>query len=967
MRKILSTLFVLILLSPAVIGLLGLNLNIKVERIGIKPPRFDVRALFNKDYYRSFDQYVNDNFSLRSPLIFAKRWSDYHVFGVTDIADVHVGSRGWLYSRESIEDYLKAACDDSAAIEQLVLTLHAMEQMIEASGRRFIFTIAPNKSTIYPEFLGFVPPGQNCGRSHYDLFLETLERHPLQHFVRLDSQLQNAKQSRALLYGPTSAYWNDLGAGIAANAIHSEIVQAPGPYPVFADLHRQPIEQNDLARRMMGFRTEVEDAAVVQARSTGSSDRPNAIVYGDGYIKNLIPHLARMFDRFQVLRADSIPSQQHGEDWQAADVILIERAESELAGMRLDIDKIFRTFEAQAAIPLRCPIDLRAFVPQANVSLKIRKGGLEIKSVGDLSRVALTSIAGSDEHVFRVLKLTVEAPQGDIMTVEFMTDPPIGARKALKPGISSLYLPLPFQPSVSLNIQPGDKAGVLMLHSTEILTLSDRPDAAEKNPHEKNTAAAAEAKTPTAESETEIGNSDTRTGQQKDRPQASTSLSAPMATSSAIVLTDFEDGRIFQRQGNSANIIISGTYSGPIQAVEARVVQSGTLTEIVPWSVIDASPRNGIFVGRLAGVPQGGWYNIQIRSHGDHTVFDNGKHRWGVGMLIACLGQSNMREWFYTGNDLNAHSLLRKFSRSGWTRLDRQGNAAIAFGNRIIEHLKIPVGLLDFAVNGSGLRKEADWGTGYWADTAPGSIYNRFVTGVSAAGGAAEFVIWIHGEADAARGTVTEDEYAVSLKHFIEHQVRFDIANGSRQEHLPFLVVMMIKRPGGKDEPHQAIRNAQKRVVETVADCYLAATTLDLKNHGRQHLRPKAYISMGNRVAQTVLYVLGIEGYHRGPQVTQAKLIDDHTVEIKIKHNGGDDFKPASGISGWEVIANNERVPVKTVYRRDALTIRIALERPLSGSATLRYLYGAMPDVSHPVIDNSPLSLPLEEFHSNIN
>jgi hypothetical protein len=976
MKKILSTLFVLILLSPAVIGLSGLDFDIKLERIGIKPPRFDARALFDNDYYRSFDQYVNDSFSLRSPLIFAKRWLDYHVFGATDIADVHVGHRGWLYSRESIEDYLKAACDDSAAIEHLVLTLHAMERMIEASGRRFIFTIAPNKSTIYPEFLGFVPPAKTCDRSRYDLLLETLERHPLKHFVRLDRRLQKAKQNQALLYGPASAYWNASGAGIAADAIHTEIVQAADSYPAFADLHHNPIEQNDLARRMMGFRTEIEDAAVVQVRSSGTFDQPNAIIYGDGYLKNLIPYLARMFDRFQVIRSNSIPSQQHAEDWQAADVILLERAESTLAGLRLDIDKIFRTFETETAIPLRYPIDLRAFVPQANVSLNSRKLGLEIKSIGDSSSVALMSIAGSDEHVFRVLKLTVEAPHGDIMTVDFMTDPPIVARKALKPGVSALYLPLPFQSSLSLNIHPGNKAGVLMLQSTEILTFPDRPAAAEqrypdevsaKRQHGEGAAAATVAETAPAESENEIGNSEAAAGQQKSGPQASASLPAPMTTSSSIGLTDFENGRIFQRQGNSANIVISGTYSGQIEAVEARVVQSGTLAEIVPWTVIDVSPQNGIFVGRLGGVPQGGWYNIQVRSRGDHTVFDNGKHKWGVGMLIACLGQSNMREWFYTGNNLNGHSLLRKFSRRGWTRLGKQGNAAIAFGNRIIEQLKIPVGLLDFAVNGAGLRKEADWGTGYWADTAPGSIYNRFLTAVSAVGGAVEFVVWIHGEADAARGTVTEDEYAVSLTQFIEHQVRFDIANGSRHEYLPFLVVMMIKRPGGKDGPHQAIRNAQKRVVDSVADCYLAATTLDLKNHGRQHLRPKAYISMGNRVAQTVLYVLGIEGYHRGPQVTHAKQIDDQTIEIKIKHSGGDDFRPASGISGWEVIANDERVPLKTVYRHDAQTIRIALERPLAGKATIRYLYGAMPDVSHPVMDNSPLSLPLEEFHSNIN
>jgi hypothetical protein len=336
-------------------------------------------------------------------------------------------------------------------------------------------------------------------------------------------------------------------------------------------------------------------------------------------------------------------------------------------------------------------------------------------------------------------------------------------------------------------------------------------------------------------------------------------------------------------------------------------------------------------------------------------------------VLIACIGQSNMKEWFYTGADLTAHSLLRKFSESGWSKIGKKGNAAIAFGNRLIDRLGIPVGLLDHSINGSGLRKEADWGTGYWEDTKPGSIYRRFIAGISEAGGAVEYVIWIQGEADAARGTVTADEYAASLEHFITHQVRADILNGSDRPYLPFLVVMMIKRPGGKDEPHQAIRNAQKQVVTKIAECYLAATTLDLKNHGRQHLAPSAYTILGTRVAQTVLHILGKETYHRGPQVIKVEQIDSRTLEIKIKHHGGSDFKPSSGISGWQVRAGGSSVSIVEARRYNPQTIRIELEHPLTEKAQIRYLYGANPDASDAVLDNSPLSLPLEEYQSEIN
>ena len=162
MKKAFSILFVLILLSPAAVWLIQPNFGIEVQRIGLKPPRLDGRALFNDTYYRSFDQYFNDSFSLRSLLIFAKRWLDYRLFHMTDAKEVHVGTDGWLYSRLSIDDYRKEACSEKQNIEQLVLALHATERLVAATGRRFYFIVAPNKSTIYPEYVGSLPQSPSC-------------------------------------------------------------------------------------------------------------------------------------------------------------------------------------------------------------------------------------------------------------------------------------------------------------------------------------------------------------------------------------------------------------------------------------------------------------------------------------------------------------------------------------------------------------------------------------------------------------------------------------------------------------------------------------------------------------------------------------------------------------------------------------------------------------------------------------
>jgi hypothetical protein len=121
MRKIFSLIFVFLLLAPAAVWLIDLDFGLQLDRIGLKPPRFDGRVLFNNAYYRSFDQYFNDNFSLRSPLILTKRWLDYRIFHMTDVKGVHVGTNGWLYSRQSIDDYRKEACDRMQNIERLVL------------------------------------------------------------------------------------------------------------------------------------------------------------------------------------------------------------------------------------------------------------------------------------------------------------------------------------------------------------------------------------------------------------------------------------------------------------------------------------------------------------------------------------------------------------------------------------------------------------------------------------------------------------------------------------------------------------------------------------------------------------------------------------------------------------------------------------------------------------------------------
>ncbi len=999
--------------------MVDLNFEIEVDRIGLEPPKFQALALLDNRYYRAFDQYFNDNFTLRGPLTFTKNWLDYHVFHSTDSSKVHVGANGWLYDRKSIQVYRKEACYQQAFAHKLALGFHAVEKIVEASGRRLIVTIAPDKSTIYPEFVGFVPKGDTCDSSLYDLFLENVNAHPLESFARCDRLLREWKKRGALLYEKTDAHWNSLGATVVSQAIVRKVYDQKWPYiSDFSSLDTGA--SGDLMVELMGLAAGTEEVSFKHFEGSDRSVPLSAVIYGDSSTLSLAPYMSKIFREVDVIKSDSIPSKQHGEKLSSYDVIVFSVAESRLRTTNLQLDKIFSDLCGEKLTDNRPWVDLQTVAPILQVSAHPRADGLEIKSLGGESVFDLESVPASDDETFRILMLSIESSRPDVMTIE-CAGQPYTMRRSLKQGLTDVYLPLPFgHQSLCLRINPGSHPGLFMLRSARIFGFPRHSDVTlPTQPEQSVTMMEASHGLRHVTSGEDLESSEPfvdwpappqEDGVKKcidekavprirrqiirkpilDRRNTSETLvshdlpplpaeAKPMRDSAShepaptdpkkspeeipsINVTEYEEGRILQRRGTSADVLVSGTYIGVPVAVEARVVKNDTSEQVVPWIVVDTSPENGIFMGMLDGVPQGGWYDFQVRFVNDHNVIDHGMHKWGVGILIACIGQSNMKEWFHTGTDLEAHPLLFRYANKKWLGLGKKGNGAIAFGNRLINRLGLPVGLIDYSVNGSGLRKEADWRMGYWEDLAENSIYNRFLAGVSAAGGFLEFVIWMQGEADAARGTVSEVEYSTSLERFVTKQVRADIGNGSSRKNLPFLIVMMIKRPGGEDGPNQAIRNAQNNVAQNVADCYLAATTLDLKNQGTQHLTHRAYTNLGFRVAQTVLFLLGKEEYYRGPSVVGVTQIDTKNIDVAIRHRGGTDFTPASGISGWEVVTEDLPAFVSEVNRHDAQTIRITLKDPITGPAHVRYLHGAMPDTANPVRDNSPLSLPLEEY-----
>jgi hypothetical protein len=453
-----------------------------------------------------------------------------------------------------------------------------------------------------------------------------------------------------------------------------------------------------------------------------------------------------------------------------------------------------------------------------------------------------------------------------------------------------------------------------------------------------------------------------------------TALTIP--STDTITLTDLTNRRVYQRSGTSKTITVTGSYtyaSTPPTYIQARVVQDGTSTEVQTWTTLgSATIAGGNFSGTLS-VPQGGWYNIQVRFNNSATV-SNGTNKFGVGILVLCVGQSNMDNWFTTGT-VTSNALAVKHSGAGypstqgtWAAATSTGAGYNTFANALITAYSVPVGMLKYTAGGTQISQWDGSGDAYPRDA---------ITAATQCGGAIEYILWSQGEADASAGT-SQATYETGLTNCIAN-FRAQISNGSGETNLPFLLTILGRGTAGSlgsDAQVEAIRAAQRAVAGAVADVYIACTALDLPiadeggSNWAVHYTAAGYTTMAQRYVQTVKYLLGDETYYRGPYISSAVIVDATHTDVNITHRGGANFTPDTAIGGFEIddSGGGGVLSPSAAVQYWSNVVRLT-HVALTGTPTLRYGYGLDGGQTHasaftnPVLDTSDAALPLEQIN----
>ncbi len=297
----------------------------------------------NWDVLKDSGAWFEDHFGFRSELVTGNAKVMSKVFGVSTDDSVIVGRDGWLYYKDSLEDYQG---DGLMSERQLYDVAHTLSMIQDYAGKkdiRFVFAIAPNKNTLYGEnmpyyYQHFRDKTTNLTRIGTYLEAEQVD------YVDL-YQLLSSKEE--VLYHRRDSHWNNKGAAIAAEGILQALGRKADSYRDRNYEVRQDFngdletmlypaavtEEEEIyydPQPKYEYVQEVESNFAPKISTTGAGEG-SLVMYRDSFGNALLPFMAEAFEHAYFSRG--VPYQLSDLLACEADTLVIERAERFLPDM----------------------------------------------------------------------------------------------------------------------------------------------------------------------------------------------------------------------------------------------------------------------------------------------------------------------------------------------------------------------------------------------------------------------------------------------------------------------------------------------------------------------------------------------------------------------------------------------------------------------------------------------------------
>ena len=300
---------------------------------------------WNLDYLSEAGSYFQDHFGFRQELVTVNALMQGKIFGVSTADGVIQGTDGWLYYKDSLDDYLGTNQMSERGLFNVAHSLAMMQAYVERQGADFLFTIAPNKNSLYGENM---PYYDSCKVSEEDKNLVRIKSWLEQEGVRYADLYQMFREQEEVLYHKRDSHWNNRGAAMAGDMLldalgklHLTFTEAPSEwqtdftgdldemlYPL-ATTPEEEIYYEGLDR--FSYVGEVESNFDPKITTVNPSAQGSLVMYRDSFGNTLLPFFANNYANAYFSRG--IPYQMTDLAQHQADTVVVERAERFLPEM----------------------------------------------------------------------------------------------------------------------------------------------------------------------------------------------------------------------------------------------------------------------------------------------------------------------------------------------------------------------------------------------------------------------------------------------------------------------------------------------------------------------------------------------------------------------------------------------------------------------------------------------------------
>lgn len=486
-------------------------LALRERRAGTAPPSPDWSRL--SEFPAEYRDWFAGHFGLRAAFLHGHAWFGYHALGVSPNDQVVLGRDDWLFTRAShaLQAERGAMPLTDEELELWRITIEARRDWLASRGIDYVFAVAPDKQTIYPDYMP--PEFEVIGPSRREQFVHYMHAHSDVRVLDLTAAVRAERANDRPgdnTFFPLGTHWTARGAWAGYRAF----VESLAPrYPGMDPLPREafdvvPCTTEDNVAKILFLEDELDQAEFdwhAKRRLTGKMSqegrkrrpdelqvwrntedwRPSMVMLHDSASERLRPLFAQHFSTIHADQTDGFTVWTIIE--QQPDLVVQIYVDRFLQRMQPVAQTVFDPEDVRAAFAASREVAVPASGPDRHPrprpfrSTPLRGGGdtplvldLRARNQGFL----LEQFPAGAADTMSVLRLDVTSPADTIACVYYMEAQSAGYRHQrcetipVPAGRGEVYFVLS-SPTLHgpLLVRPGFELGEYVIHDYEVRSI----------------------------------------------------------------------------------------------------------------------------------------------------------------------------------------------------------------------------------------------------------------------------------------------------------------------------------------------------------------------------------------------------------------------------------------------------------------------------------------------------------------